>query len=202
MNRIVIDFMIIMGIVVFLPGCNTAQKTNASNSLNEMMGKDYLRGQDASMYDSLEINNSNCSTIIEVFLVAKSPEDSLICSPFLPNRVSDFFYSFPPRPMTYPQVRPIEKSMVELESEIKTFIADSLRFVVQLDFEFHPVMVVFDTEGVPRGLFLFAERDQKSLYVKYGEIILEFLKKEKFEPGIDVEVEIGKPIPDVLELRL
>ena len=105
---------------------------------------------------------------------------------------------YPSHPATYPVVSPIEKSIKALEDELKMQLDEYRTFFNVLQ----SVLVVFDADGLPRGLIIFAGEDQNDIILQFGEEMLGYLKQEKFSPGIDMEVEIGKPIPDIMVINL
>ena len=156
--------------------CNMCVSTDAKNDLKE---------------DTLICNE-------EILLVVESSVDSLFCLPFIPDHYDDCIWAFPSHPATYPEVSPIEKSIKALENELKIQLVEYRTFFNVLQ----SILVVIDAEGLPRGIILFVEKDQKDVIAQLGKEILGFLKKERFSPGIDIEAEIGKPIPDIMVINL
>lgn len=190
MKSVIFRFIMITGFIVFLSQCISNRKINDTCMTNGQLQK------------TEGFSKQGLSDSLRLLLVAESYEDSLVCISFLPNRESDLVFSFPPRPITYPEVSPVEKSVLDLEVEIQSLIKSIGQDDVLIDFDKTPVIVVFDAKGVARGLFMFVQVEKNVDYTIFGKTILDFLKKEKFSPGIDMEVEIGKPVSDIIVLHI
>lgn len=169
---------------------------NVGDTLSSVLMKE----QDICVSANVMIDHEEDTLICneEVLLVVESIVDSLFCLPFIPDHYDDCIWAFPSHPATCPEVKPVEKSIRALEDELKMQL-DEYQTVNSLS---QPILVVFDAEGLPRGLIMFVEKDQKDAIVQFGKEVLGYLKQEKFTPGIDIEVEIGKPITDIMVLHI
>lgn len=206
MKRILYRVLIIMEVGLFFScsiakekiqhGSSTVDMFNVGDTLPSVLSKEQ------NMYVSTDAKNDlKEDTLIcneEILLVVESSVDSLFCLPFIPDHYDDCIWAFPSHPATYPEVSPIEKSIKALENELKIQLVEYRTFFNVLQ----SILVVIDAEGLPRGIILFVEKDQKDVIAQLGKEILGFLKKERFSPGIDIEAEIGKPIPDIMVINL
>ena len=173
----------------------TVDTLNMGDTLSSVLTKKLNTCVSTDVTIAIKEDTLKCNE--EVLLIVESDVDSLFCLSFLPKHHGDCMWAFPSHPATYPEVRPVEKSIKALENELKMQL-DEFRTVCNV---LQSVLVVFDAEGLPRGLIMFAEKDQKDVIVQFGKEMLSYLKKVKFSPAIDIEVETGKPIPDIMVIN-
>ena len=206
MKRILFRILIIIEVGLFF-SCSMAKEKikyasstvdmfNVGDTLSAVFSKEQNICVSTDVTITLKEDTLTCSE--EVLLVVESDEDSLFCLPFMPDLYDDCIWAFPSHPATYPEVSPTEKSIKVLEDELKEQLDEYRTYFNVLQ----SVLVVFDAEGLPRGIIIFVGKDQKHDIVQFGKEMLSYLKKEKFSPGIDIEVETGKPIPDIMVIDL
>lgn len=206
MKRILFRVLIIIEVGLFFScsiakeriqyGSSAVDMFNVGDTLSSVLSREQNMCVSTDVTIALKEDTHTCSE--EVLLVVESDKDSLFCLPFMPDLYDNCIWAFPSHPATYPVVSPIDKSIKALEDELKMQLDEYRTFFNVLQ----SVLVVFDAEGLPRGLIIFAGEDQNDIILQFGEEMLCYLKQEKFSPGIDMEVEIGKPIPDIMVINL
>lgn len=129
-------------------------------------------------------------------LVALSKEDSLYCSEWVPKKAFDGTYYLDYPIIKHPRAHCVEKTMDSLQLELFDYYLDCER-QENIELVINRLTFVVDEKGLTRGAYCFVKKDQQEQAKKIAIKILHRFKNERFSPAINVET--GKPVPDLME---